>query len=50
MFRTLPNIYNGAFYKEPCVTIANLDAQYIQIFPLLRTRVSQLLLNVSAIL
>ena len=33
------------FILEPSVTIANLDAQYIQNFPLFTTRVCQLLMH-----
>ena len=29
IFRTLPNLYNGAFYSDPCVTLANLEPWYI---------------------
>ena len=36
--------------SKPCVTIANLNAQYVQNFRLFITRECQLLLNVSAIL
>ena len=43
--RTLPNIKDGAFYSEPYVTTAYLDAQYIRIICLFGSWVCQLLIN-----